>query len=211
MRLWQPFFDWVRAAPADYAVTDELVTGVHPARGWWDAQNRRSMNLDTRPGAPAEHGWWKGDQDQVGMYLHGYESLWLPASLLQADAQSRLADALFAASRHKEVGLHFNKGLAGAPAAAVSRGAGYGDEPGGHHRLRPGDHRRRRGAGLSGHARRRRAYRARPRSDAQAIDAATAELARVAPQGGSYLSESNYFNRTGSRPISAGTMRSLRP
>ena len=78
------------------------------------------MNLDTRAGAPAEHGWWKGDQDQVGMYLHGYESLWLPASLLQADAQSRLADALVAASRHKEVGLHFNKGLAGAPAAAVS-------------------------------------------------------------------------------------------
>ncbi len=54
------------------------------------------------------------------MYLHGYESLWLPASLLQAAAQSRLVDALFAASRHKEVGLHFNKGLAGAPRGGAS-------------------------------------------------------------------------------------------
>ena len=194
VRLWQPFFDWVRAAPADYAVTDELVTGVHPARGWWDAQNRRSMNLDTRPGAPAEHGWWKGDQDQVGMYLHGYESLWLPASLLQADAQSRLTAALFAASRHKEVGLHFNKGLAGAPAAAVSAALDTAMNPAattafalaiiadGEAPAYPGMP----NAGVHTEAARR---------DAQSIDAATAELARVAPQGGSYLSESNYFNR----------------
>ena len=193
-RLWQPFFDWVRAAPADYAVADELVTGVHAARGWWDAQNRRSMNLDTRPGAPAEHGWWKGDQDQVGMYLHGYESLWLPASLLQADAQSRLSGALFAASRHKEVGLHFNKGLAGAPAAAVSAALDTAMNPAattafalaiiadGEAPAYPGMPT----AAVHTEAARR---------DAQAIDAATAELARIAPQGGSYLSESNYFNR----------------
>ena len=33
------------------------------------------------------------------------------------------------------------------------------------------------------------------KSDAEAIDAATAELARVAPASGSYVSESNYFNK----------------
>jgi FAD/FMN-containing dehydrogenase len=192
-KLWQPFFDWVRAAPADYAVADELITGVHPARGWWDAQHRRSMNLDTRAGAPPEHGWWKGDQDQVGMYLHGYESLWLPAALLQADAQSHLADALVAASRHKEVGLHFNKGLAGAPPAAVTAALDTAMNPAattafalaiiadGEAPAYPGMP----GARVQTEAGRR---------DAQSIDAATAELARVAPQGGSYLSESNYFN-----------------
>ena len=31
-------------------------------------------------------------------------------------------------------------------------------------------------------------------ADARAIDLATAELRKVAPDGGSYLSESNYFN-----------------
>ncbi|HEY2808636.1 MAG TPA: FAD-binding oxidoreductase [Steroidobacteraceae bacterium] len=192
-KLWQPFCDWVRARPADYAQTQELISGVHAARGWWDAQNRRSMNLDTRAGAPAGHGWWKGDQDQVGMYLHGYESLWLPASLLQANAQSRLSDALVAASRHKEVGLHFNKGLAGAPPAAVSAALDTAMNP-----------RATTAFALAiiadGEA---PAYPGMPDArvqteaaskDAQAIDAATAELARLAPQGGSYLSESNYFN-----------------
>jgi FAD/FMN-containing dehydrogenase len=190
---WQPFFDWVRAAPADYAVTAELITGVHKARDWWDAKNRRSMNLDARAGAPPEHGWWKGDQDQVGMYLHGYESLWLPASLLQAGAQSRLVDALVAASGHKEVGLHFNKGLAGAPAPAISAALDTAMNP----------------AATSAFALaiiadgEAPAYPGMPDAhvnhvagtqDAKAIDAANAELARVAPQQGSYLSESNYFN-----------------
>ncbi|HEX9108137.1 MAG TPA: FAD-binding oxidoreductase [Longimicrobiales bacterium] len=192
-QLWQPFFAWVRAAPADYTVTDELITGVHPARSWWDAPNRRSMNLDTRAGAPAEHGWWKGDQDQVGMYLHGYESLWLPAALLREGAQARLVDALLAAARHKEVGLHFNKGLAGAPPAALSAARDTAMNPAattafalaiiadGEAPAYPGM--------PSAHVQSEAA-----RKDARAIDAATAELARVAPDGGSYLSESNYFN-----------------
>jgi hypothetical protein len=47
--------------------------------------------------------------------LHGYDSLWLPASLLQQNRQQSLADALFAASRHQMVRLHIGKGLAGAP------------------------------------------------------------------------------------------------
>ena len=56
--------------------------------------------------------WWKRRRpDQVGWFLHGYESAWLPASLL--GQQESLADALFAASRHWSVGLHFKKGLAG--------------------------------------------------------------------------------------------------
>ena len=50
----------------------------------------------------------------------GYESLWLPASLLENDAQQRLADALFASSRYSSVELHFNKGLAGAPPDAIA-------------------------------------------------------------------------------------------
>jgi FAD/FMN-containing dehydrogenase len=40
--------------------------------------------------------------------------------LLQPDQQARWNDALFAASRHWQVALHFNKGLAGAPAEAVA-------------------------------------------------------------------------------------------
>ena len=191
--LWQPFFEWVRATPADYTVTDEFQTGVYAARHWWDVRERRSMVADTRPGAPAHHGWWKGDQEQVGAYLHGYESLWLPASLLASGEQARLVGALFAASRHKEVELHFNKGLAGAPSAAVTAALDTAMNPAattafalaiiadGEAPAFPGTP----NAGVD---------TTRARQDAQAIDAAAAELARVAPLGGSYLSESNYFN-----------------
>ncbi len=54
------------------------------------------------------------------MFLHGFESLWkLPAALLREDQQRHLVAALFAASRHKRVELHINKGLAGAPPEAL--------------------------------------------------------------------------------------------
>src|SRR5205814_6283048 len=64
--------------------------------------------------------WWKGDAGQVAWFIWGYESLWLPATLLEDDAQQRLANALFASSRYSGVGLHFNKGLAGAPPDALA-------------------------------------------------------------------------------------------
>src|SRR3569833_2969834 len=72
------------------------------------------MASDPRPGAPATHAWWKGDQEQASMFLHGYESVWLPASMLRPENRARLAGALIATSRHFDVGLHFIKGFAGA-------------------------------------------------------------------------------------------------
>ena len=63
-----------------------LDVGRLPARHWWDVEGNPSMSRDTRDGAPKHHGWWHGDRGQVGAFLHGYESLWLPASLLVLDA-----------------------------------------------------------------------------------------------------------------------------
>jgi len=40
--------------------------------------------------------------------------------LAPADQQNHLADALFAATRHWTTGLHFNKGLTGAPPEAIT-------------------------------------------------------------------------------------------
>ena len=119
--VWQPFFDWARNS-SDLS-TAELAAGSGHARAWWDAVARKNrgsdaMLSDERAGAPAFHAWWSGDKDQVSAYLHGYDSLWLPAALLAE--QATLAGALVAASRRWEVELHFNKGLAGAPAAAIA-------------------------------------------------------------------------------------------
>jgi FAD/FMN-containing dehydrogenase len=193
LQVWQPFFDWVKASPGDFSVTDSLRAGARAARHWWDIEGNRSMIRDTRPGASADHGWWEGDQDQVGAYLHGYDSLWLPASLLRETEQPRLVDALFAASRHKEVGLHFNKGLAFAPPEAIKASLDTAMNPtvteaftlaliaDGEAAAYPG-------------MKRPPIDREAAHKDARAIDRATEELRKVAPQPGSYLSESNYFN-----------------
>jgi hypothetical protein len=42
------------------------------------------------------------------------------AALLEPQRRSQRVDALFAASRHWTVSLHFNKGLAGAPESAIA-------------------------------------------------------------------------------------------
>ncbi|MGI8839794.1 MAG: FAD-binding protein [Caulobacteraceae bacterium] len=195
---WRPFFDWVAASPADFTFTSKAEVGTVPARRWWDAEAQRragskSVVFDDRPGAPADHAWWAGDQEQVGAFLYAYDSLWLPASLLDGEQRARLADGLFAASRQAAVMLHFNKGLAGAPPAAIEAARNTAVNPavltafalaiiadGGPARypalgLAPMD-------------------QAHARATARAIDAATAALRPLAPAGGSYLSESNYFN-----------------
>ena len=120
-QVWRPFREWVAASPQDFSAAGPLNIGL-PARGWWDADAQRkrgSMTADNRPGAPATHAWWTGDGDQVGVFWHGYDSVWLPASLLAEKGRTRLAEALYQASRHEAVGLHFNKGLAGAPPGAI--------------------------------------------------------------------------------------------
>jgi len=122
--VWQPFLDWVRGSQ-DFTLAEPPVIGSIPARNWWDANYRRenlrnTVRTDDRSGAPETHFWWAGNQNEVGIFWHGYQSTWLPAALLQADRQQRLTDALFASSRHWSVYLQFNKGLAGAPPEAVA-------------------------------------------------------------------------------------------
>jgi len=195
-RVWQPFFDWVKNSK-DLNASD-LSSGTRPARHWWDVVYRKSigsraMISDPRPGAPAIHAWWSGDQDQVGAFLHGYESLWLPATLLQQAQQQRLVEALFLASRRKKVEMHFNKGIAGAPAAAMAATKDTATNP----------------AVVEAFALAIIADGERPsypglvrpnmdttaaRKNAHEIDLAAAELRKITPNAGSYVSESNYFN-----------------
>ena len=58
-----------------------------------------------------QFGQQAGNLAETGQVLHGYQSAWIPASLLQVDRQKNLADALFAAAQYWGVTLHTNKGL----------------------------------------------------------------------------------------------------
>jgi FAD/FMN-containing dehydrogenase len=195
--VWKPFFEWIAASPDDYAITQAPGAGAHEARQMWTVSNP-SMTLDPRPGAPKHHGWWKGDQGQAGAFLNGYDSLWLPERLLHEANGKRLADALFAGSRHKKIELHINKALAGASPDVIAATLDTATNPAvteafalaiiadGQKGAYPGEP----GAAVDLEA---------ARKDARAIDLAAAELRKIAPDAGSYVSESNFFNRNWKR------------
>jgi FAD/FMN-containing dehydrogenase len=150
---------------------------------------------DTRPGAPKTHVWWVGNQIEVGIFMHGYESAWLPAWLLEKQQQKALADAVFASSRNWEVAFHFNKGLAGAPPEEVAAAKDTATNPavlsafalaiiaGGGPPVYPG---------IPGHEPDLTASR----KDAVAIGKAMDELRRMVPEAGSYVSEANFFEKS---------------
>ena len=194
--VWQPFLDWLSAAAQDFKLVSAPLIVALPAQHFWDPAYLQKLPgaviADDRPGAAAGNVFWAGNLGEAGQFLHGYQSVWLPARLLRRDAQRRLGDALFASSRHWQMALHFNKGLAGAPADAIAAAkdtamnpavldafalaitAGEGPPA---------------FASVPGHE----PNLAAAREEAQAIDRAMRALLPPTGGTGSYVSESNYF------------------
>jgi len=198
-KVWQPFLDWLAKSPRSYTIgVPPIVIGI-PARHWWDAewhkeQHHDVFKTDPRAGAKPNNVWWNGDSGQAGWVIWAFESLWLPASLLKDDSQERLAKALFSASRHAEVELHFNKGLAGAPPEAIAAAKDTAMNPDvtdafalaivadGQGPAYPG---------IPGHEPNMAAgHRA-----AADVHRCMNDLRALVPNGGSYVSESNFFER----------------
>jgi FAD/FMN-containing dehydrogenase len=196
--IWRPFFEWVSASPQELTFSSPHGAGAGAARTHWATDGNPNMILDTRTGVPKYHAWNRGNQGEVGIFLHGYDSLWLPAALLRKDQQKRLSDALFAASRHKMLRIFFNKGLAGASPEVLAATRRTSTSPAvldgfalviiadGHGVAYPG---------LAPTT----VDQATARKDAREIDLAAGELRKIAPKAGSYVAESNYFNRSWAR------------
>jgi FAD/FMN-containing dehydrogenase len=197
-RTWAPLLGWLRGRDG-YTFEKPFQVLALPARHMWDAAYFREhapgfMVADPRPGAPAHHVIWKGDTEQEGWFIHGYKSAWLPAQLLDEKRRAGLADALFRASRHWSVGLHFNKGLAGAPQAELDATRATATNPAVLDAfalaiIASGDDPR--FPGMPGGA----VDAARGHARARAIGRAMDALLAVAPRAGSYVSESDYFLR----------------
>jgi len=197
---WAPFLAWLRERP-EYSFDKPFRALALPARQFWNVAFFKQhapgfMVADERAGAPAHHGVWKGDAAEAGWFIHGYQSAWLPASLLADDGQAQLVDALFRSTRHWRVGLHFNKGLAGAPAADIAAARDTAMNPdvldafalaiiaGGDGARYPG---------MPGAKQDAAAQALRGRERAASIGRAMGELRKAAPKAGSYVSESDYF------------------
>jgi len=196
-KLWQPFLDWVAGSRA-YTLEKPPIVASIPARvwwspNWWEEHGYHVFVADSRPDARPGDVWWTGDGGQVGQVLYAFDSQWLPGSLLDSHSQESLANALFAASRHWQVELHFNKGLAGAPADAIAGARDSATNPAvldafalaiiasGTQHAYPG---------VPGHE----PAVAAARKEAAAVARSMAELRKVAPMPGSYVSESNFFD-----------------
>jgi FAD/FMN-containing dehydrogenase len=194
--VWRPFFEWISASPQDYSFISKPLIIAVPAQRFWDASFLKwapgIVVADDRPGAPEGNIVWAGDAGQSGQVLHGFESAWLPQALLQENQRERLCDALFAATRHWAVELHFNKGLAGAPAETIAAARDSSMNPAvcgafalaivaaGEGPAYPG---------IAGHE----PNVANARRRGAAIDAAMKELLKLVPNAGAYVSESNFF------------------
>jgi FAD/FMN-containing dehydrogenase len=195
-QVWAPFLAWVQARKA-YTIVTPIQMLALPARNFWDAEFFRAqapgfMIADDRPGAPRDHVLWAGDQGQVGWFIHGSKSAWMPASLLRKERQSALVDAVFACSRVWQMAFHFNKGLAGAPAEAIAAAKDTATNPAVLDAFALAM------IGADGAP----AYPGMPgagpdrdsaRDEARQVERAMEQLLRVAPGAGSYVSESDYF------------------
>jgi FAD/FMN-containing dehydrogenase len=197
-KVWAPFLDWVRARK-EYRFSNEVHVLALPARHFWDAEFFRQhapqlIVSDNRPGAPRDHILWAGDQGQVGQFIHGYRSAWLPQSLLDDGRQATLVGALFQATRHWGLSLHFNKGLAGAPADALARSRDTATNPDALDAFAlaiTGSEGDPAFPGMPGTL----PDLAKARSEAALVDQAMDALLKAASGAGSYVSESNYFER----------------
>ena len=194
---WRPYFAALAEDPERFRVTAGPEVLALPGRRFWDPDALRQLPGvvlgDDRPGAPSGNVFWAGNREEAGQVLHGYQSAWLPEALLAPERRGDLADALFAGSREWSVALHLNKGLAGAPetvraaaretainpaaadafALAISGAEGPPAWPGVAGRAPDPDLARRQAA---------------------AVGRAIAPLQRLAPNGGAYALESDYFH-----------------
>ncbi len=197
---WQPFLDWVAATPEDFSIREKVSIATLPARLLWNTKilaqfHPSAIARDDRPHAPPDNVFWASNRGEAGQFMHGYRSLWLPQSLLGPDHQPALVDALVAASRHWSATLHFNKGLAGAPEEERAAARDTATNPavvdafalaiiaGESNPAFPG---------IKGHE----PNLPRARRDAAAINRSMDELLKVVKEPGSYVSESDYFERS---------------
>ncbi|MHB8287167.1 MAG: BBE domain-containing protein [Caulobacteraceae bacterium] len=191
---WRPFKAFVAAHPQDYSIEEPLLVAAFPAQRLWDEAFLHEhlatvVTADDRRGARPGDWWWSGNTSEAGAFWHGYQSAWLPASLLTPSGRSELADAWFSASRHWSTTLHFNKGLAGAPAKALASSRETAMNPQVLDAFALAIIARDGGSAFPGLP---QPDLADARNDAERIRQGMQALRQAAPDAGSYLSECDY-------------------
>ncbi|MEO6051688.1 MAG: FAD-dependent oxidoreductase [Pyrinomonadaceae bacterium] len=195
--VWLPFLEWLGNFPKEFSMEQPITIAALPARFFWDAAFLKKyvptlIGQDKRANAPIGNIFWAGDGEEAGQILNAYRSAWLPASLLDKTEQNRLVDALFASTRHWSMSLHFNKGLAGAPVEDIEAARNTAMNPAVLDAFAlaiTASNDALAFKGILGHE----PNVARGRRNAVEVEKAMDELLKAAPNAGSYVSESNFF------------------
>lgn len=209
---WQDFENIIKQSQQKFVFKTPVTIIEVPAQHLWDAAFLRKYALniiatDDRPEAPAENIYWASNKQEAGQFLYGYHSAWLPASLLDSANQSGLINAIFEASRSWTTTLHFNKGLAGANTEEITAAADTAMNP----------------AVLTAFALVIIAGEDKPsfrgiagyepdvnsQSKSEEINKAMNAILRVVPKAGSYISESNYFEKNWQQSFWGSNYRKL--
>jgi FAD/FMN-containing dehydrogenase len=195
--MWAPFLQWVRERPSSYEFGEDPQFITIPFRQMWDPEALVEIpgivGRDDRPGAPASNVYWVGDLAEAGQTLQAYQSAWMPSALLSEAGRSKLVNALVRASNHWTVTLHTNKGLAGGSPGALALTRETATNPGvldafallicASEQVEPVY------PGIPGHE----PDVVEARSAAAGVRRAMAEIYKIAPHAGAYMSECDYF------------------
>jgi hypothetical protein len=210
--IWKDFFAAIADSPGEFTFISKPRIIDFPARDLWNPEDLKKFpgvtKGDDRPGAPAGNLFWAGDGGQCGQVLHGYDSVWLPANLLDDAHVRSFADALYAAAMQWQVSLHVNKGLAGAPREAIDAATNTAMNPAVLDAFALailGSEEPPAYPGVAG----REPDIATARADARGIGRAMAELRKVVPEPASYVSESNFFEKQWQRAFWGGNHQRL--
>lgn len=132
--IWQRFLRWIATSGELSFVTPKLLRSG-PARRRWNPVFLRShvagaVMSDRRPNAPSGNIFWSANLSAAGHFIHGYDSVWLPAALLRnAEQRGQVSDALFETGRIWPIELRFQKGLAGASSEVIEAAAQTATNP----------------------------------------------------------------------------------
>ena len=172
--VWQPLLRLGEVAAGGFLVSARAANHRRPGAaslgsGLPQGQRAAGDPVGRPAGRVAGQRVLVGQSGEAGHVLYGFQSVWLPASLLEASRQQASPIRYLPPPSFDPIELHFQKGLAGASDEVIAATRRHRDQPRRARCLRARDHCQRGPAGLSRACRprarrRRRAQGMPPRS-----------------------------------------------
>ena len=126
-KSWAPFFKWMDSQPHLYSYKKFIIGQIPPKKRYdfyWNNKNAKDILLNTYPGVTQGLYWNKLNSGQVYNYFSAYDSIFVPEKMFSKENISLLADRFFKASRYMKKAntqmiFYMGKGLSHASSSAI--------------------------------------------------------------------------------------------